>query len=235
MKKEKLLSLALFTLLGLIALQIPFTRLLGSNVKFTLFDFLAPTLGAFLGTLPGILSVLTMQVVNLILHGGKFDAGGIIRVFPTLFAVAYFAKNGARPLVERTSRTVPLKRNWYWERTVISIIVPILCILAFNLNPIGRSAWQYSLFWLIPIAAHFFRKNLFVKSLGATFTAHAVGGALWVWTFGLSKQIWLSLIPQVILERTVMAVGIAISYVVINNLLPYVLKMKIVRSLGLLN
>lgn len=210
MKKEKLLSLALFTLLGLIALQIPFTRLLGSNVKFTLFDFLAPTLGVFLGTLPGIISVLSMQVVNLILHGGKFDVGGIIRLFPTLFAVAYFAKK--RPA---------------------NIIIPALCIVAFNLNPIGRSAWQYSLFWLIPIAAHFWRKNLFVKSLGATFTAHAVGGALWVWTFGLSKQIWLSLIPQVILERTVMAVGIVISYVVINNLLPHVLKMKIVRSLGL--
>ena len=219
MKKEKLLSIILFTFLGLLALQIPFTRLLGSNVKFTLFDFLAPTMGAFLGTLPGIISVLTMQVVNLILHGGKFDLGGIIRLFPTLFAVAYFAKK--RPS---------------------NFIVPVLCILAFNLNPIGRSAWQYSMFWLIPIAAHFYRKNLpagrqdlFIKSLGATFTAHAVGGALWVWTFGLSKQIWLSLIPQVILERTAMAVGIAVSYVVINNLLPYVSRMKIVRSLGLLN
>ncbi len=210
MKKEKLLSLIIFSILGLIALQIPFTRLLGSNVKFTLFDFLAPTMGAFLGTLPGIISVLTMQVVNLILHGGKFDTGGIIRLFPTLLAVAYFAKK--RPS---------------------NFLVPVLCIIAFNLNPIGRSAWQYSMFWLIPIVAHFFRKNLFVKSLGATFTAHAVGGALWVWTFGLSKQIWLSLIPQVILERTAMAVGIAVFYVVINNFLPYVSRMKIVRSLGL--
>ena len=207
MKKEKLLSIILFTVLGLIALQIPFTRLLGSNVKFTLFDFLAPSMGAFLGTLPGIISVLTMQVVNLFLHGGKFDAGGIIRLFPTLFAVAYFAKK--RPS---------------------NFIVPALCIIAFNLNPIGRSAWQYSMFWLIPIAAHFVPTSprlrgagsLFVRSLGATFTAHAVGGALWVWTFGLSRQIWLSLIPQVILERTAMAVGIMISYVVINNLLPYV-------------
>lgn len=196
MKKEKLLSIILFTFLGLIALQIPFTRLLGSNVKFTLFDFLAPTLGTFLGTLPGIISVLTMQVVNLILHGGKFDTGGIIRLFPTLFAVAYFAKK--RPS---------------------NFIVPVLCIIAFNLNPIGRSAWQYSFFWLIPIAAHFYRKNLLVKSLGATFTAHAVGGALWVWTFGLSKQIWLSLIPQVILERTAMAVGIAVFYVVLSKAL----------------
>lgn len=206
MKKEKLLSLSLFTLLGLLALQIPFTRLLGSNVKFTLFDFLAPTLGTFLGTVPGIISVLTMQLINLILHGGKFDIGGIIRLFPTLFAVAYFAKK--RPF---------------------NLIVPALCIIAFNLHPIGRSAWQYSLFWLIPIAAHFFRKNLFIKSLGATFTAHAVGGALWVWTFGLSKQIWLSLIPQVILERTAMAVGIAVFYLLINKALRYLTSKNILH------
>ena len=196
----------MFSILGLIALQIPFTRLLGSNVKFTLFDFLAPTVGAFLGTLPGIISVLTMQVVNLILHGGKFDMGGIIRLVPTLFAVAYFAK-------KRSS----------------NFIVPVFCIIAFNLNPIGRSAWQYSMFWLIPIAAHFFRKNLFVKSLGATFTAHAVGGALWVWTFGLSKQIWLSLIPQVILERTAMAVGITVFYLLVNACLKYLTSKNILH------
>ncbi len=206
MKKEKILSLIMFSILGLIALQIPFTRLLGSNVKFTLFDFLAPTVGAFLGTLPGIISVLTMQVVNLILHGGKFDMGGIIRLVPTLFAVAYFAK-------KRSS----------------NFIVPVFCIIAFNLNPIGRSAWQYSMFWLIPIAAHFFRKNLFVKSLGATFTAHAVGGALWVWTFGLSKQIWLSLIPQVILERTAMAVGITVFYLLVNACLKYLTSKNILH------
>lgn len=217
MKKEKLLSIILFTFLGLLALQIPFTRLLGSNVKFTLFDFFAPTLGAFLGTVPGVISVLSMQVINLILHGSKFDVGGIIRLFPTLFAVIYFSK----------------------KRTV-NLIIPLLCIIAFNLNPIGRSAWQYSLFWLIPIAAHFYRKNLpagrqdlFVKSLGATFTTHAVGGALWIWTFGLSKQIWLALIPQVIIERTLMAAGITISYVFIAKAIQFASAKKLLPHLVL--
>ncbi len=203
MKKKQLIFISIFTILGLIALQIPFTRLLGSNVKFTLFDFLAPTAGAFLTTVPGIISVFLMQAINYLVHGSKFDIGGIIRLFPTLFAVAYFAK----------------KRTF-------NIVVPILAIIAFNLNPIGRSAWQYSMFWLIPIAAHFFRKNLFARSLGATFTAHAVGGALWVWVFGLSKTIWLALIPQVILERTLMAAGIAVSYVVLTNVLKAAAKQK---------
>lgn len=205
--KKNLIFISVFTILGLIALQIPFTRLLGSNVKFTLFDFLAPTAGAFLGTVPGVVSVFLMQVLNYLLHGSNFDFGGIIRLFPTLFAVAYFAK----------------KRTF-------NLVVPVAAMIAFNLHPIGRSAWQYSLFWLIPIVAHFFRKNLFVKSLGATFTAHAVGGALWIWAFGLSKTIWLALIPQVILERTLMAGGIAISYVILTRVLKSLAKTKLISS-----
>lgn len=210
MKKKQLIFIAAFTILGLIALQISFTRLLGSNVKFTLFDFLAPTAGAFLGTVPGIISVFLMQGINYLLHGSKFDMGGIIRLFPTLFAVAYFAK----------------KRTF-------NVIVPILCIIAFNLNPIGRSAWQYSMFWFIPIVAHFFRKDLpagrqdlFAKSLGATFTAHAVGGVLWVWVFGLTKIMWLALIPQVMMERTLMAGGIAVSSLILTSILKVFSKQK---------
>lgn len=203
MKKQQVIFIAIFTILGLAALQIPFTRLLGSNVKFTLFDFLAPTAGAFLGTVPGVISVFLMQAINYLIHGSKLDIGGIIRLFPTLFAVAYFAK----------------KRTF-------NVIIPVLAIVTFNLHPIGRSAWQYSMFWLIPVAAHFLRKNLFIRSLGATFTAHAVGGALWVWAFGLSKTMWLALIPQVIIERTLMAGGIAISYVILTRVLKAAAKQK---------
>ncbi|MBI4991334.1 hypothetical protein HZB96_04545 [Candidatus Gottesmanbacteria bacterium] len=207
MKKKHIFFIITFTILGLIALQIPFTRLLGSNVKFTLFDFLAPTAGAFLGTAPGVISVFLMQAINYLIHGAKFDIGGIIRLFPTLFAVAYFAK----------------KRTF-------NIIVPVLAIIAFNLNPIGRSAWQYSMFWLIPIAAHFFRKNLFVRSLGATFTAHAVGGALWVWAFGLTQAMWLALIPQVIMERVLMAAGISAFYLVFARILNFASKKHLIPA-----
>jgi len=198
LKKQFILT-AILTVLGLVALQIPFTRLLGANVRFTLFDFLAPTFGAFLGILPGVIAVLLIQLVNILLQGiATINLGSILRLFPILFAVLYFSKKRA-----------------------VNVIVPMLAIVAFNLHPIGRSAWQYSLFWLIPIAAHFFRKNLFVRSLGATFTAHAVGGALWVWAFGLNREMWLSLIPQVAMERAVMAGGITVSYLVISKAIAF--------------
>lgn len=216
--KKNLIFIAVFIFLGLIALQIPFTNLLGANVKFTLYDFIAPSAGAFIGTVPGIIAVLITQIFNLLIHGTTaINQGSILRLFPVLFAVFYFSK----------------KRS-------VNVLIPLIAIIGFNLHPIGRSAWQYSLFWLIPIAAHFYRKNLpdgrldlFVRSLGATFTAHAVGGLLWVWTFGLTKTLWLSLIPQVIMERTLFAAGIAISYLVISNLLNVAEKRKLIPSLHL--
>lgn len=205
MKKKDIIFIAIFTILGFIALQIPFTNVIGSNTKFTLFDFFAPSAGAFIGTLPGVLSILLIQTINILFHGlGKIEVSTVIRLFPVLFAVFYFSK----------------KRN-------ANLLIPAAAIIIFNLHPIGRSAWQYSLFWLIPIIAHFFRKNLFVRSLGATFTAHAVGGALWVWTFGLSKEIWLGLIPQTAMERMLFAAGISAFYVVMTNVLNIALKYKL--------
>jgi hypothetical protein len=73
------------------------------------------------------------------------------------------------------------------------------------------------MFWLIPVFAHFFRRNLFLKSLGTTFAVHSAGGILWVWAFGLSKEMWLSLIPQTMMERFLMAGGISLSYVFVKK------------------
>lgn len=197
--RAKFIFTAFFVILGLIALQIPFTRLLGGSVRFTLYDFIAPTLGAFLALTPGILVVLLTQLLNFLIHPNSVTGiGSIIRLFPTLFAVYYFSKK--RP---------------------VNIAVPLICILIFNLHPVGRSAWAYSLLWLIPVLSHYFRNNLFLKSLGATFTAHAVGGALWIWAFGLSREMWLALIPQTLIERFLMAGGITLSYLTLVKVLNF--------------
>lgn len=204
--RQKLIFTSFFILLGLIALQIPFTRLLGSNVKFTIYDFIAPTLGAFLSTAPGIFTVILIQLINFLIHPDSLTGlGSIIRLFPVLFAVFYFSK-------KRTS----------------NYVIPLLAIVIFNLHPIGRSAWQYSLLWLIPVFAHFIRKNLFFRSLGATFTAHSVGGALWVWTFGLSRELWISLISQSLMERVLMAGGISVSYIALVKVFNFLKAKKII-------
>lgn len=203
--RQKFIFTGLLILLGLISLQIPFTRLLGANVRFTLYDFIAPTLGVFLSTVPGILTVLLIQLFNILIHPNSLTGfGSIIRIFPVLFAVFYFNK----------------KRS-------INLLIPITAMLIFLSHPVGRSSWQYSLLWLIPVFAHYFRKNLFIRSLGATFTAHSVGGALWVWAFGLTREMWLALISQTLLERTLMAGGITVSYYALVKLFNFLKAKKI--------
>ena len=195
--EKKFIFALVFAFLGFIALQIPVNELVGSRVKFTLFDLFAPISGAFLGTLPGIVSVFIIQLVNIATHGFNLtDKGIIIRLFPTLFGVWFFAKKEGKLLV-----------------------IPALAIIAFNLHPIGRNVWFYSLFWTIPFIVWPFRDRfLIARSLGATFTAHSVGGAMWIWAFNLPANIWISLIPIVVMERAIFALGISASYVLFNNM-----------------
>ena len=212
--RKHILFIGLFVILGFIALQIPFTRLAGSKTTFTAFDFFGPIATGFIGTVPGVIAVFLMQFLNFLLHGAKIlDAGTIIRFFPMLFAAFYFSKK---------------------RRT--DIIIPALAILAFTLHPIGRTVWYFSLFWLIPIIAHFSReKFLIARALGATFTAHAVGGALWIYAFRLQASVWNSLIPIVIVERALFALFIAASYFLLNNLTHFVGTRKLKQLEALVN
>ena len=212
-KQQKFFFVAVFAVLGLIALQIPVAKLAGSKTAFTLFDMFGPIAGGFLGSALGIIAVALMQVANFLLHGAQaVDAGTFIRMVPMLFATLYFAKR----------RTI----NW---------IIPILAIISFLSDPIGRSAWYYSLFWLIPMICYFFQeRSLIARSLGATFMAHAVGGAIWIHTFHLSKAVWTGLIPVVIAERLLFAAGIAVMYVLFNNVLALVAR-KVPRVAPLVN
>jgi hypothetical protein len=93
-------------------------------------------------------------------------------------------------------------------------------------NPIGRQAWLYSLIWLIPFFATFGKKRLILNSLGATFTAHATGSVIFLYSFGLTPAIWMSLIPIVFIERGVFTIGIWLSYLVLNTVLDKLARFK---------
>lgn len=193
---SKLVFLALFTLAGLGALQIPIAKLAGAKAAFTLFDLFAPVAGGFLGSIFGAISVFAMQLGNAIIHG-SYDTASLIRLFPMVAATLYFGNKGSL--------------NW---------IVPLCAIIVFNLHPIGRTVWFFSLFWTIPIVCFFLRERfIFARALGATFSAHAVGGALWIHAFGLPASVWISLIPVVMMERFVFAAGIVASYYAVNHLM----------------
>lgn len=201
--KSKILKLLLFIVLGLIALQLPVNGLFGADVKFTAFDFVAPVFGAFLGLGFGMFAVLAASLINIFVNDAVLNTASIVRVITPLFAIMYFSS---------------LRAN----RSKLLLAIPLLAILSFNLNSVGRSVWYYSLFWIIPLLMWKFRERfLFARALGATFTAHAVGGAIWVWAFNLPASVWQGLIPVVALERSIMAFGICASYILMNNVLAY--------------
>jgi len=213
--QKKLFFLALFTIVGFIALQIPFNQVMGSNVSFTLFDFFGPMAGGFLGPVLGIASVLAVELINLFVQHTPLTTASIIRLFPTLFAVFYFAAIGSK------------KYHGKWI-----LAVPILCIFFFIAHPIGRQVFYYPLiFWWIPMAAYFKRDNLFLKSLGATFTAHAVGSTTFLWALNLPVQVWRSLPPIVASERLLFATGIAASYLMVKYTLSFLASKKLLPKL----
>lgn len=187
-KTTQLLSIILFIGLGYIALQIPLTYLLGANTKLTVFDAFAPIAGG-LFSLPIALMML-MGTQGILLIGGNITILSLIKIFTPLVAAFYFTKQNK-----------------------LQLIIPIGAIIAFTLHPVGRSVWYYSLFWTIPVICYFIKeKSTVAKALGATFSAHAVGGAAWVYLVPLPKAVWISLIPTVAIERLTLAAGMIIFY-----------------------
>lgn len=213
--RNKLLFVLFFIALGFAALQIPIATLRGSKAAFTLFDLFAPVSGAFLGSTLGIVSVVSMLFVNLVAHGFRgvnndslLTLIATLRFLPMIFGVWFFAKKEGKLLV-----------------------IPALSIIVFNLHPVGRSVWFYSLFWVIPFLVWPFRERfLLFKSLGSTMTAHAVGGAIWIWAFPTTVAFWTALIPIVIMERSIFALGISASYVLSNNVMAYLSSKKLLPA-----
>lgn len=201
--KRGLAFLFIFTGLALVAQQVNFSPLVGANNQFfTLFQFFGPIAGAFLGPVFGIVVILTAEIANVFITGSSFTLLNVLRLTPMLFATWYFGS-----------------RNKFNN----SIFVPLIAILVFVLNPVGRQVWYFSLYWLIPVIVKILPGKLsgvlFFRSLGATFAGHAVGGAFWVWTVPMTAAQWIGLIPVVAYERLLFALGITVSYVAINIVL----------------
>ena len=202
-KRKTLIFIALFSFLGLITLHIPVSHIVGSNQTFSVFDFFAPTIGLIINNLPGAISVFFVKFFDMIFVKKTVDIVSVIRLLPLPLAAFYFG-----------------------SQSKYKSLIAFLCIVLFILHPVGKQAWAYSLYFVIPIVAAFFPKRLFLKSLGSTFTAHAVGSVVFLYTFQLTPAIWLGLIPVVFIERISFALGIYASYFLFNLSLYYLVKLS---------
>lgn len=89
--------------------------------------------------------------------------------------------------------------------------MPILAMALFLLHPVGLQAAFYSSYWLIPLGIGLLPpRSFFAQALGATFTAHAVGSVIWLYTVPMAPEVWLGLIPLVALERLTFAAGMVV-------------------------
>ena len=200
--KKGILFLLVFSILVFVGDRINFSKLIGAdNQFFTLFQFFGPVAGAFLGPVVGVFSVLIAEFASKIVNHAAFDLVTLLRLTPMLFAAWYFGT----------------------KKSKASFLVPVAAIVLFIAHPVGRQVWYFSLFWTIPIIIKLLPKKygdrVFLRSLGATFTAHAVGGAMWNYIVPMTPGAWIALIPIVIYERLLFAAGITVSFVALNTLL----------------
>jgi len=202
--KRGAIFLALFAVLTLIGTQFNFSAIIGAdNQFFTLYQFFGPVAGGFLGSIGGVIAVATAEIIGFVFSGKELNLINILRLTPMLFAAYYFSKNKDRMFKDK-----------------LGIIIPTAAMVAFWMHPVGAQAWEYALLWTIPMLSKMLPDRLILRSLGATFTAHAVGSVMFIYFISaMTPAVWLALIPIAMFERSVFAVGISVSYIAFASVL----------------
>ncbi len=194
MKKSSTLKIIVFfclTVLVEVTARMKGTFLVGSHhAFFSAVSISMPMVGIFAGTSMGVLVWLLRAFI-------RFAVSGIV---PSAFLVYHIPS---------------LCAALYWRSSVriLKIIAPIGAMLLFWVHPIGRQAPLYPLYWIIPLYLSLKEsESIFLKSLAATFIAHAVGSVLWLYTVPMSGLQWNVLIPVVAIERLLVASGMTLVY-----------------------
>lgn len=182
----------------LLLTQIKFSKILGTEMKFSLGVILGPTLAKFFGISFGTLLIILTQIFGILL--GIFQLGSMSDLFiflPIISAGIFFSS---------TFKDEDKKK---------ATILPALCIFFFLLHPIGVKVWFYSLFWIIPIFLIYVRISkieLFLKSLATAFVDHAIGSIIYLYLLNIPEPFWIEAIPLTIMERIFIGFGISICY-----------------------
>lgn len=156
------------------------------GLTFSFRHIFTPLLGYFGGFIPACLFFVAKTAFHG-LHTSLTMLALSIWHIPTLCGMIYLAT------FNRPS----------WSSKAYGIILPVYCMVIFWLHPVGRIAFLYPLYWVIPVLGVYFgEKSLFIRMLGTTFTTHAVGSIIWLYSGLLAEpSAWNTLIPIVACER----------------------------------
>jgi hypothetical protein len=155
---------------------------------------LAPLSGAF-GGVSGSFGVFFARLVLHFLLCKTIALSFLALCVPGLFACLY----------------------WATRNSIVRVGVPLLCMILFIAHPVGRQAFIYSIYWLVPVIISIRGYNsLFFQALGSTFVAHAVGSVIWLYTVPMTAAQWMGLMPVVAIERLLFACAMVGVYRVVT-------------------
>ncbi len=196
MRSKQLLSFMPFFLSSKLFGLFKVSFMIGSYTAFfSAANCFVPLTGAFCGMAGSTMLFGVAMLARMALYGGLLPLSYLVHFVPGMVAGYYFA-----------SRSV-------WIR----LLIPMLCMALFLLHPVGGAVWGYALYWLIPIGLYFLNSNhLFLTALGSTFTAHAVGSIIWLYTVPMDTFAWQILIPVVLIERLLFAGGMVVMHKAIS-------------------
>lgn len=168
--------------------------ILGSSCAFFSLAPIIVPLSGMLGGIEGSFVLFAISCIVRFVWSGMFSFHFLAYHIPGLFASLYLS--------------CP-----HWG---LRLLPAVLCMILFLAHPVGLAAGVYTLLWLIPIGIYLIgKKNIFLDALAATFTAHAVGSVIWLYTMPMTPHAWLALIPVALVERFTYALGIVVAYKIV--------------------
>jgi len=221
----KLFFAILFSCLFVILTQLNMIPLFGMEMNFSAGIFFGPVIARLIGIPFGIGSILLAQLIGSYL--GYYEYSSILSLvgfFPILFGGIYFS------------------RMFKSDKRIL--VIPLACMILFNLHPIGREVWYYSLFWLIPIIITKFKDKFdkilkrdffktFFYALGTVFTDHAVGSVIYLWALNIPAQFWIMALPISPIERLFMAGGVTVTYTLMKKPLEVMQKAFVRKAIAI--
>ncbi len=200
----KLFFSVLFAALFIVLTKTKISPILGTDSKISVSTMFGPILGSVLGIKLGLGTIIFAQCVGVLIGLYKLKSLQNLLVFVPIMSSSLF-----------------FSRSFKGDKRLV--ILPLLCIIAFLLHPIGREVWYYSLFWIIPIGIVKFNKKIskllkrpifkiYAYSLGTTFVDHAIGSVIYLWLLNIPAKFWIAAIPLTLIERLIIAAGIDFSY-----------------------
>lgn len=196
---KKIMTNSLLLLAALVFGSFKISYIVGSYAAgFTFSNCVVPLAGLWSGLASSTLLVSVMTLFKLV-RASVSPFALVVHHLPGYFSSLYFAIN-------------------HWA---IRCVLPLLCMALFILHPTGGQAWQYTLLWLVPVVVSLSQTRLFfAHAFASTCIAHAVGSTLWIYHNPMTTQIWLALIPVVLVERLLFASGMTLVHAAVGYAQP---------------